>query len=1090
MFSSASLKRLLKFAIWKKWKIVPSSQFAKPGQSHSERSEESLRSLEVARRRDSSPKERVRNDEVLRVSANGPGGSNQAKTTPRYKSEIGSFRGKATKISRRSSEIIEQPLSRVLAYAQISPFNLLAITGERFMASPVRQFDAVEDQGRLLEIVRALVSELGHQSALPLVGPAAHLERELGLGSLERVELLVRVEKAFGARLDERVLADAETVQDLIDTLAGSPGAAASASAPRTATSAGISAKPSHEIAAGFPAAPTFQEVLRLRGREGAARTHLIFYEDEGESPVLTFGELLAGAERVAADLAKRGIGRGDCVALMLPTSRDFFLIFAGVLLAGATPVPIYPPFRADRIAEYAERQAAILVNAGARLLVTFKEAAAVAKMLKPRVASLEGVATAETLIASSVAAPLGTELHARADDLALLQYTSGSTGHPKGVMLTHANLLANVRAIGAALAVRSDDVGVSWLPLYHDMGLIGAWLMPLYFGIPVVVLSPLAFLSRPARWLRAIHQYRATLGGAPNFAYELAAAKISEEETQTLDLSCWRAALNGAEPVLPATLDRFAVRFAGCGFRREALLPVYGLAESSLAVTIPPLGRGPRVDRLERAAFAQAGRAVPAPAKNSDAGASDDDPDVISFVSVGVPLPGHEVRIANQRGEEADERVEGQLWFRGPSATQGYYRNEAATKALFPQTAAAGWVNSGDRAYRAGGDIFITGRVKDIIIHAGHNLYPHELEDGVTRVAGVRKGCVVAFGAPNPATGTERLVIVAESREKEVAGRARIAQAITAQVASMIGMPPDAVEVVAPNAIPKTSSGKLRRDATKQRFLSGTLGAGASPAWMQVARLAAGSSFGRIAAALRRAAHIAYGCYELVVFGVILFPAWLFVLTIPARKAAGWITTVTLRTYLKLVGWHVRVEGRELLRENTPRMFVSNHASFVDVLVLMAALGTDYHFVAKSEVGSMPFIGTFLRNLGHFSFDRENPEARLRQAQQIEQALREGESVFVFPEGTFTAQAGLRDFHLGAFKTAVATGRPIVPVALAGTRRALRDGTVLPRRGNITITICPAIVPQSGAPDWQEIVRLRDAARETIGRYAGEPLL
>ncbi|MBZ5660893.1 MAG: AMP-binding protein [Acidobacteriia bacterium] len=953
------------------------------------------------------------------------------------------------------------------------------------MASPVRQFDAVEDQGRLLDIVRMLVSELGHQSALTLVGPAAHLERELGLGSLERVELLVRLEKAFGAHLDECVLAEAETVQDLIAALAGSSGKSATSSAPRTEISGDVSAKPSHEIAPGFPAAATFQEVLRLRGREDASRTHLIFYEDEGESPTLTFGELLEGAERVAADLAKRGIGHDDRVALMLPTSRDFFLIFAGVLLAGATPVPIYPPFRADRIAEYAERQGAILANAGVRLLVTFKEAASVAKMLKPRVASLEDVATADALIASRAPVPLGMELHSRADNLALLQYTSGSTGHPKGVMLTHANLLANVRAIGAALALRSDDVGVSWLPLYHDMGLIGAWLMPLYFGIPVVVLSPLAFLSRPVRWLRAIHQYRATLGGAPNFAYELAAAKISEEELQQLDLSAWRAALNGAEPVLPATLDRFASRFARYGFRREALLPVYGLAESSLAVTFPPLGRSPRVDRLERAAFAQAGRAVPAAP-----GVADEDPDVMSFVSVGVPLPGQEVRIADEQGEDAGDRVEGQLWFRGPSATQGYYRNQAATAALFPRNSEEGWINSGDRAYRADGEFYITGRVKDIIIHAGHNLYPHEIEDGVARVPGVRKGCVVAFGAANPATGTERLVIVAESRDRESAGRARIAQAITAQVASMIGLPPDVVEVVAPNAIPKTSSGKLRRDTTKQRFLAGTLDAGAPPAWMQIARLAAASAAGRIGAALRRAAEIAYGCYALVVFGLVLFPAWIFVLIFPFRIAAGRITTATLRTYLKLAGWRVRVEGRELLRENVPRMFVSNHASFADVLVLMAALGTDYHFVAKGEVASMPLIGTFLRKLGHFYFDRENSEARLRQAQQIEQALRDGESVFVFPEGTFTAQAGLRDFHLGAFQAAVAAGRPIMPVALAGTRRALRDGTVLPRRGDITITICPAIIPQSDASKWQEIVRVRDAAREAIERYAGEPLL
>ncbi len=322
----------------------------------------------------------------------------------------------------------------------------------------------------------------------------------------------------------------------------------------------------------------------------------------------------MEGAERVAADLAQRGIGRGDTVALMLPTSRDFFLAFAGTLLAGATPVPIYPPFRADRIAEYAERQSAILANAGARLLVTFREAASVAKLLKPLVPSLEGVVTAEALAQSRAPAPLGPQLHSRADDLALLQYTSGSTGNPKGVMLTHANLLANVRAIGEALGLRNDDVGVSWLPLYHDMGLIGAWLMPLYFGLPVVVLSPLAFLSRPARWLRAFHRYRGTIGAAPNFAYELAAAKISDDEIQGLDLSAWRAALNGAEPVLPATLDRFAARFATCGFRRETLLPVYGLAEASLAVTIPPVGRGPRVDHLDRAAFAQEGRAVPAP--------------------------------------------------------------------------------------------------------------------------------------------------------------------------------------------------------------------------------------------------------------------------------------------------------------------------------------------------------------------------------------------------------------------------------------------------------------------------------------------
>jgi len=961
------------------------------------------------------------------------------------------------------------------------------------MASPARHFDAVTDEERLLDVVRALVSELGHQPALASVGPAAHLERELGLGSLERVELLLRIEQAFGTRLDDRVLAEAETVQDLISALGavnGSPGTFTVNGLPTVApTRTGVATRApeisSRGIADGLPTAQTIQDVLRHRGRADATKTHLIFFEDEGESQGLTFGELFSGAERVAAELAQRGIGRGDIVAIMLPTSRDFFLTFAGTLLAGATPAPIYPPFRADRIAEYAERQSAILANAGARLLVTFREAEPVARLLKPRVSSLEGVVTAAALIESSAAAPLGPQLHSRVEDLALLQYTSGSTGNPKGVMLTHANLLANIRAIGDALAVRSDDVGVSWLPLYHDMGLIGSWLMPLYFGVPVVVLSPLAFLSRPVRWLRAFDRYRGTLGAAPNFAYELAAAKASDADIEGLDLSTWRAALNGAEPVLPATLERFVARFARCGFRREALLPVYGLAESSVALTIPAPGRGPRVDHVERGAFEREGRAIPAPLE-----APLDDGNVISFVSVGPAIPNHEVRIVNDRGEDAAERVEGQLWFRGPSATRGYYQNDVETAALFPVGAAEGWINSGDRAYRAEDELYITGRVKDIIIHAGRNLYPHEIEDVVAQVPGVRKGCVAAFGAADPGTGTERLIVVAETRERDRAAQTRIAQAITAQVSAAIGMPPDVVEVVPPNTIPKTSSGKLQRDATKKRFLTGALGQKLPPAWLQIARLAAASSFGRIRAALRRAMEVAYGCYAVAMFGVVLFPAWLLVLVAPSREWAGRLTTAALRTYLTVAGWRVRVEGREHLQERAPRMFVSNHTSYADVVVLVAVLGVDYHFVAKGEVQSMPFVRTFLRKLGHYAFNRADSSARLQQAEEIEHALGRGESVFVFPEGTFTAQAGVRAFHLGAFKAAIAAGRPVVPVALDGTRRVLRDGAWLPRPVRITVTICPPILPQSDAADWHEIVRVRDAARGIIARHAGEPLL
>jgi 1-acyl-sn-glycerol-3-phosphate acyltransferase len=639
------------------------------------------------------------------------------------------------------------------------------------------------------------------------------------------------------------------------------------------------------------------------------------------------------------------------------------------------------------------------------------------------------------------------------------------------------------------------EDVGISWLPLYHDMGLIGAWLTLLMHGVPLVVMSPLSFLTRPERWLQAMSKHKGTITAAPNFAYELCVRKVSDKAMEGVDLSSMRVVMNGAEPVNPETLERFAKRFGKYGFRKESMLPVYGLAEASLGVTFPPLNRLPRVERVEREAFATQGRAV---------AADEDDENAIAFVSSGKSFPGHDVQIVDEQGNAVAERTEGFLWFRGPSGTSGYFENPEATAKLMPQGPAQGegeypWLNSGDRAFQADGEIFITGRVKDIIIKGGRNLYPHEVEELAARAEGIRKGCVVAFGLKDASSGTEKLVIVAESREENAAKRAKIAAAINDEVSRGLGLPPDRVELIPSGSIPKTSSGKLRRDETKQLYAAGTLTAGRPPAWVQIARLGTGTFLREAARGVGRGIlsilEKIYGVYFCVVFILWIVPTWFIVKQINDEKAAGRFTSAALHVLFALAGIRLKVVGKEYMDTPGAKVYASNHASYFDVLPVMMGLGVSYRFVAKGEVNEMPFIGTFLNQMGHLSFNRHDAGSRLKQVHQMEDCLERGDSVFVFPEGTFTPEGGVRPFQLGAFRGAVATGAPVIPVSLKGTRRFLRDGSYLPRPTSVTITLSPPIYPSrevrgDDPHQLQEIVRLRDLAREAIGKYSGEPVL
>ena len=923
------------------------------------------------------------------------------------------------------------------------------------------------DEERVLEIVRELARETGGARAASAVTPTASLERDIGLGSLERVELLSRLEGALGREAGDGLLL-MDTPRELAVALAeaapGAPVAPLASTAPSAASAVRVD-----DVA-------TVAEALLRRATAEPARVHAVLHEDSARRPV-TYGELWEGAARIAGALAERGVKRGETVGIMLPTGLDFLQTFMGVLAAGAVAVPLYPPWRLDRLAEYLRRQSRILANAESRLLVAGREALPLARLLRDGAPSLQAVVTADALRDASP--PVAT-VGGTAADAALVQYTSGSTGDPKGVLLTHANLLANIRAIAAALAMRGTDSGVSWLPLYHDMGLIGTWLCTLVEGIPLTLLSPLAFLARPERWLWAIHERRATLSAAPNFAFELCVRKVKDEAIAGLDLSSWRCALNGSEPVSAETLERFAARFARYGFRREALMPVYGLAESSVALCIPPLGRAPLVDRVAREPFEVDGRATPLP---DDAGAS------LRFVSVGVPIAGHDVRLLDGHGAELPDRVVGRLVFRGPSCMAAYFRNPEATARTMLD---GGWLDSGDLAYRAGGELFITGRAKDLIIKGGRNIVPQEVEEEAGAVEGIRKGCVAAFGLADARLGTERLVVVAESRLPGAADRARLAHDVVARVASAVGVPPDDVRIVPPGTVPKTPSGKIRRGEARTLYAAGRLGEPPrAPLRLRARLLAIG-----VTRAMRAAAHRA----SRVLYIAALAPVWVLaaavlvpVVSVLVRvlspgRAARRLSRACARVALALCGCRVEVEGRERLARTGPLVLVSNHTSYADVPSLLAALPIDVRFVTMLEILGWPVVGTFARRGDHPLVDRFHPRRSVSAARQIEDRLRGGQTLLFFPEGTFAAAAGLRPFRLGAFEAAVATRAPVVPLAVRGAREVLRSGTRFPHPRRIHVWVGePIAVAGEG---WSEMLRLRDRAAEAIAAHCGEPRL
>ncbi|HEV7503970.1 MAG TPA: fatty acyl-AMP ligase [Thermoanaerobaculia bacterium] len=514
------------------------------------------------------------------------------------------------------------------------------------------------------------------------------------------------------------------------------------------------------------------------------------------------WAEVRARALAACGGLQALGVERGDRVALVFPTGIDFFTAFFGALLAGAVPVPLYPPARLGRTEEYLRRTARMLERSGARLVLA-----------ESRVCRKLGGAVEPALGCRALTdLPLGTARPVQAfpADLALIQFSSGTTVDPKPVALSHRAVAAQAEILASFWPDTTElrQSCVSWLPLYHDMGLIGCVFPALARDAGLTLFAPELFVARPALWLRTLSRYRATISPAPNFAYSLCLTRISDAEMEGVDLSGWQTALNGAESISPAVLRAFCNRFASWGFRPEAMTPVYGLSEAALAVTFSDLGQPFQVTRFDREELAREGRAR-ASAEGRE------------IVSVGRPVPGFRLRIVDSGGHDLPAGAVGRVWIQGPSLMEGYLGDPEGTERALRD----GWLDTGDLGFLHDGELYLAGRAKDAVILRGRNHAPEEIERAVDEVSGLRAGSVVAVSwLPEDAPGEVLALFVEATREATPEELAALPDACREAVLGATGLAVDRLEVLTPGALPRTSSGKLRRGETLRLYLAGEL--------------------------------------------------------------------------------------------------------------------------------------------------------------------------------------------------------------------------------------------------------------------------
>lgn len=816
---------------------------------------------------------------------------------------------------------------------------------------------------QIAEIVRGLLREQGQERLAATVNPKSSFQHDLGLSSLDLVEVMVRLENKLEIEIPDEVAEEA-------DTPLGWAKAIREGTDPAAAKSAYRIVPPTGDPAPLPAAAKDLIDVLEWHAQNSHGRVHAHILR-EGTGQAVTCDRLLEESTRVARGLISLGLCRNDTVAILLPNTAEFMQAFFGVMLSGGIPAPIYPPADGSHIEEYIERQIRVLRDANIRFLISFAEARPVARILRVNLASLIEVTTTEEL------REFGTRTSARLphrSDVAMIQYTSGTTGDPRGAILTHEGILANIRAIGQAVGVNARDAVVSWLPLASDMGLVGCWLFSLYHGTPLTLLSPQEFLERPESWLWAIHDSRGTLSAAPNFAYDLCTRRIPMWTLEGIDLSSWRVAVNAGEAVMESTVRRFTERFGRVGFRAEAMTPAYGLAENSIALAFPKVGRAPVIRQ--------------------------------GVYSVGAPLEGSEVRIVDDKGREARDGQTGRLEFRGISRARGFL--------LSPPLGDDVWLDSGDLAFRAEGELHFVGRSKDVIVRQGHQIAPEPVEEAVGQLDGVRANSVAAVSVAAPDAGTERIAIVAETTAVGTRHVRRVESAVRETAAAVLGFQPDSVHLIPEGTLPKTTNGKLRRGATRVLLEKQKLGeplpgprAQRAGLWQRNALSLAARDIRRVATTLKDSTRTAL-----------------------ARATAwGWQTVggdpqAGARMVLSILGRRPVPEGTQM---RGGVVIISNRSNWRDPLSALSLV----------EGPAVLAGGESLLHLPAWAAGLVKPLV-VHTKEEMEAALRAGKAVIQFPDAILGTPVVRSRYRLRAIEAAQAAGATILPFGMQIIRNKL----------------------------------------------------